>query len=88
MSVDYTIMAIGKKVMEGIPDIDPETGEDVGEVIGEIEVCPHCGRNGLAQLKPHGWEYTHTQTIGQAPGGTYILGWDVCPKPSSPEDHP
>ena len=34
--IDYTKEPLGKKFFEGIPDIDPHTGEDIGEVRGEI----------------------------------------------------
>jgi hypothetical protein len=84
---DYTKWPLGEKVFERIPDIDPHTGEDIGEIRGEIKVCPRCGRHGLAQLTKNGWTYTHSETITPKEDGTFFVNWDTCPKTSPREEH-
>ena len=82
---DYTKFSTGKKVFEGIPDIDIETGEDVGEVRGIIELCPHCNRNGLVPASPGGGKiYVHWEGVISQEGGKFVLGWESCPISSPP----
>jgi hypothetical protein len=88
MRNDYTKWPLGRKVFEGIPDIHPVTGEDVGQVIGEIERCPHCGLNGLAKLTEQKWTYTHEEIAMQNADGQFVMRWNSCPDPPFPsEEH-
>lgn len=82
--IDYTKEPLGKKFFEGIPDIDPHTGEDIGEVRGEIKVCPRCGLRGLAEPGPEGWRYIHAEGIAQLEGGKISMDWKGCLAPILP----
>jgi len=49
---------------------------------GEIKVCPHCGKRGLAELRPdRELKFTHSQIVVPRADSSVVIVWDTCPKP-------
>lgn len=51
---------------------------------GEIQKCPHCGQNGLAETVGGKTYYTHYQTFGFSEAGQPVIEWRFCPMPMPP----
>lgn len=62
---------------------DLPIGMKVGK--GEIQVCPYCGRTGLAETVEGRTWYTHRQVTELNSEGIQCLVWEQCPVRKTPE---
>jgi hypothetical protein len=46
---------------------------------GEIKVCEHCGRFGIAEVESGKTFFTHSETVGYDAESNPVLKWDMCP---------
>ncbi len=63
--------------------MDDYTKFPIGQKVdrGEIQICPHCGRRGVAETVNGMTFFTHSQWArinDKEP--KYEIGWDMCPK--------
>lgn len=47
---------------------------------GEIKVCPHCGKNGLAEEVNKSMFFTHRQEVGWNENNQPVMTWEMCPR--------
>jgi hypothetical protein len=47
---------------------------------GEIKICTHCGKRGLATEVNGKTFYTHMQEWGWDENGKPVINWAFCPK--------
>lgn len=64
--------------------VNDYTELEVGAKIdnGEIQTCPHCGKNGLAEEVNGKMFFTHFQAVGFDDVGLPEMKWEWCPQPS------
>ncbi len=63
--------------------IDNYTGLPLNTAIdgGIIRTCPHCGKNGLAEIVGSKAFFTHYQAVGWDEQNRPVIRWEMCPKP-------
>jgi hypothetical protein len=50
---------------------------------GEIQLCPHCGKKGLAEEVNGMMFFTHFQAVGFNDSGLPEMKWEWCPQPTT-----
>jgi hypothetical protein len=66
--------------------VNDYTRLQIGEKIdnGEIQICPHCGKNGLAEQVNGKMFFTHFQAVGfNDSSGQPEMKWEWCPHPAT-----
>ncbi|WP_433965135.1 hypothetical protein [Tunturiibacter gelidiferens] len=46
---------------------------------GEIQICTHCGKPGLAENASGKMFFTHSQKVGFDQKGNPVIDWKMCP---------
>ena len=46
---------------------------------GEIQICPHCGRRGIAENDQGAIYYIHAESLGRNAQGNMEFKWESCP---------
>jgi hypothetical protein len=77
--------ALGKKgeILSKMPamKITDYTLLPIGTAIarGEIQACPHCGKNGVKTTVEGITYYTHQERVGLDSTNGLHIGWETCP---------